>query len=276
MTTSEPIDPEAFRNFEHAGWQKVAREYHDHFGRLTTQVIRPLLDAVGVGEGMRLLDLATGAGYAAAAAARRGAEVIGVDFSAVQVSMARERYPEVEFREGDAEALPFDDETFDALVMNFGMLHFPRPERAMAEANRVLRSGGRVAFTVWAKPEEARGFDIVLRAIEAHGDLNVLIPPGPPFFRFSEPDECRRVLTEAGFTAPDVVQVPQVWKFASTDMVFNAFYDGTPRTGATLRAQSEEALDAIRPAIEQAASAFERGGVIEIPMPAVLASATKP
>ncbi len=138
----EPIDPEAFRDFEYAGWQRFARGYHDNFARLTTQVIGPLLDAVNVGEGVRVLDIATGAGYAAAAAAERGVAVIGIDFSEVQVAMAREQNPKIAFREGDAEALPFDDQSFDAVTINFGMLHFPQPERVVAEANRVLRAGG--------------------------------------------------------------------------------------------------------------------------------------
>ena len=101
---AEPIDPEAFREFEYAGWQEFARGYHDNFAKLTTQVIGPLLDAVNVVEGVCVLDIATGAGYVAAAAAERGAAVIGVDFSGIQVAMAREQYPGIEFQEGDAEA----------------------------------------------------------------------------------------------------------------------------------------------------------------------------
>ena len=272
----EPIDPEAFRDFEYAGWQKFARGYHDNFAKLTTQVIGPLLDAVNVGEGVRALDIATGAGYAAAAAAERGAVVIGVDFSEVQVAMAREQYPKIAFREGDAEALPFDDESFDVVTINFGMLHFPQPERAVAEANRVLRAGGRIGFTVWATPAHAKGFAIVLRAIEEHGDSNVPLPPGPPFFRFSDSDECRRVLTEGGFEQLEFTQVAQIWRFPSPHGFFKAFHEGTPRTGALLRAQHAEVLETIRMAIVEAASAYETKGIIEIPMPAVLASAIKP
>lgn len=113
--------------------------------------------------------------------------------------MAREQYPGIEFQKGDAEALPFDDQNFDVVTINFGMLHFPQPELAVAEANRVLKPGGKFGFTVWATPEHAKAFDIVLRAIEEHGDSNLPLPAGPPFFRFSEPDECRRVLMEGGF-----------------------------------------------------------------------------
>ena len=108
------IDPTAFRDFEFAGWQKVANRYHDTFAGVTVQCIPLLLDAAGVRKGTRVLDIASGPGYAASAAAARGAQVIGIDFSSEMVSEARLRNPAVEFREGDAEALDFSDATFDA------------------------------------------------------------------------------------------------------------------------------------------------------------------
>lgn len=276
MTPSDPVDLEAFREFEHAGWEAVAHRYHHHFARLTPQTAGPLLEAVGVGDGMRVLDVATGPGYAAAAASLRGADAVGIDFAAAQVALARAQYPTLEFHQGDAEALPFPDESFDAVVSNFGMLHFARPERMLAEAHRVLRTGGRVAFTVWAKPEDAKGFGIVLGAVETLGDLDVPLPPGPPFFRFSDGEECAHVLAEAGFVAPVITQVPQVWTLPAPEALFDAVYEAGVRTQAILRAQTADALEAIRRAICDDAKAFERNGVTEIPMPAVLASAAKP
>ncbi len=276
MTPSDPVDPEAFREFEHAGWEAVADPYHRHFARLTAQTAGPLLEAVGVGDGMRVLDVASGPGYAAAAASLRGADAVGIDFAAAQVALARSQFPTLEFHQGDAEALPFPDASFDAVVSNFGMLHFARPERMLAEAHRVLRPGGRVAFTVWAKPEDAKGFGIVLDAVETLGDPDVALPPGPPFFRFSDGEECRRVLAGAGFVAPVITQVAQVWTLPAPEALFDALYEAGVRTRAILRAQTADALEAIRRAICDGAEAFGRDGVTEIPMPAVLASAAKP
>lgn len=273
--TVQPVDPDAFRAFEHAGWENIPTQYHDAFSDLTSQAIRPLLDAVGVRSGVRLLDVATGPGYVAAAAARRGAGVVGVDFSAAMLAEARRQHPGVEFQEGDAEALPFPDSSFDAVVMNFGLLHLGRPEQALAEARRVLRSGGKVGFTVWAWPEEARGFGIVLRAIQTHGSMTVALPPGPPFFRFSDPEECRRVLGDAGFVTPQVMLVPQVWRLRSPDALFEIMQGSTVRTAGLLRAQSSQVLDAIRAEIRDAAASHQRGDTVELPMPAVLASASK-
>lgn len=273
---STVVDAAAFHEFERAGWESIPRAYQDAFGALTTQAIEPLLDAARVGPGVRVLDVATGPGYVAAAAAARRATVVGVDFSAAMLAEARRHAPAIDFREGDAEALPFPDASFDAVVMNFGLLHLGRPDRALAEAHRVLRRGGRLGFTVWAKPDEAIGFGIVLRAIERHGRLDVPLPPGPPFFRFSDPSEGSRVLTELGFESPSAATIPQVWRLASPDALFPFMRDGTVRTAGLLRAQTLEAQTAIRDAIREGVRPYARGGGgVELPMPAVLASATK-
>jgi len=272
---AQTADPSAFHAFERAGWESIPRAYQDAFGTLTTQTIGPLLDATRVGPGVRVLDVATGPGYVASAAAQRGATAVGVDFSAAMLAEARRHFPAVDFQEGDAEALPFPDASFDAVVMNFGLLHLGRPEEALAEAHRVLRPSGRIGFTVWAKPEEAVAFGIVLGAIQRHGRLDVPLPPGPPFFRFSDPEECRRALGELGFQTPEAVQVRQIWRLGSPDALFDIMRDSTVRTAGLLRAQAPEALDAIRADVRDAVRAYQRGGAVELPMPAVLASAAK-
>src|SRR5438552_7336350 len=101
-----------FHEFEHHGWQEVAHGYDTSWALDTIQAIEPLLDAAHVGHNTRLLDVACGPGYVAAAAAARGAEAVGIDFSSVMVEEARARYPEAEFREGDAEQLEFPDSSF--------------------------------------------------------------------------------------------------------------------------------------------------------------------
>jgi ubiquinone/menaquinone biosynthesis C-methylase UbiE len=276
MPSSEPVGPSAFHDFERAGWESIPRAYQDAFGALTIQAVGPLLDAARVGPGVSVLDVATGPGYVASAAARRGARVVGVDFSESMLAEARRHHPAIDFRLGDAAALPFPDASFDAVLMNFGLLHLDRPDRAVAEAHRALRGGGRLAFTVWAKPETAIGFGIVLGAIQRHGRLDVPLPPGPPFFRFSDPEECRRVLVERGFRASEVTTVPQIWRLASLDALFEVMRDSTVRTAGLLRAQTPEAQSAIRAAMREAVRPYARDGGVEIPMPAVLVSAAKP
>jgi ubiquinone/menaquinone biosynthesis C-methylase UbiE len=270
------IDPDSFRQFEHSGWQNIPQQYHQAFGELTAQSIEPLLDAAGVKKGTRVIDIATGPGYVAAAAARRGATVIGVDFSTAMIDEAKGRYPDLEFREGDAEHLPFGNALFDAAVMNFGILHLGRPDHALAEACRVLHAGGRFGFTAWAKPEDAAGFGIVLRALARYGDVNVSLPEGPPFFRFSEPDECIRSLLVAGFASPKVVRVPQFWRLPSLDTLFEFMRDSTVRTAGLLQAQRPDALEKIRDAMRDELKKYQKRNAVELPMPAILTSGMKP
>jgi len=91
------IDADAFRKFEHDGWQRAAVHYADAFGEITRKTAGPLLDAASVHSGTRVLDVATGPGVIAAAAAERGAIVTGLDFSAAMLAEARRRHPTLAF-----------------------------------------------------------------------------------------------------------------------------------------------------------------------------------
>ena len=269
------IEPEAFRIFEHAGWETIPERYHQAFGRLTTQTIGPLLDAVRIKAGTKFLDIATGPGYVAAAAAKRGATVLGLDFSARMLEEARKLHPGIEFREGNAEQLPVGNGLFDSAASNFGILHFSQPELALREAWRVIRAGGYFAFTAWAPPEETVGFDIVLRAVESYGEPRIELPEGPAFFRFSDPAECLRELTGSGFENPTVVKGPQVWRMPDGDALFDAMQNGTVRTAGLLQSQKPVVLQKIRAAICADAEQYRIGEVIELPMPALIAAGTK-
>ena len=138
-----------YREFEYSGWERAAASYADTFETISKLFEAPLLDAVSISAGSKLLDVACGPGLLASTAASRGAQVVGVDFSPNMIAEAQKRYPSLSFRQGDAEALPFPDGTFDAVVIGFGLHHFPFPSRAISEARRVLRAGGHVGFTTW-------------------------------------------------------------------------------------------------------------------------------
>jgi SAM-dependent methyltransferase len=270
------IEPEAFRIFEHAGWEAIPEQYHQAFGGLTTQTIGPLLDALQVKSGTKFLDIATGPGYVAAAAARRGATVLGIDFSSRMLEQARQLHPGTEFRQGDAEQLPLGNGLFDSAATNFGILHFAQPELTLREALRVIRAGGYFAFTAWARPEDTIGFDIVLRAVEAYGEPRIQLPEGPPFFRFSDPGECVRELIGAGFENPTVVKVPQLWRLPGGEALFEVMRDSTVRTAGLLQSQKPMVLQKIRTAICADVEQYRSGEVIELPMPALIAAGTKP
>jgi SAM-dependent methyltransferase len=270
------MEQDDFSAFEHQGWEKVAQPYHAYFGNLTRQSNSALLDALEVRLGVRFLDVASGPGYLAAAAAQRGADAVGVDFAEAMVKQAGRMYPELTFRIGSAEDLPFPDESFDAVGISFGMLHFAHPENALTETFRVLRPGGRIGFTVWATPDKAVGFAMVLKAIEAHGRLDVPLPPGPPFFRFSDLHECERVLVAAGFDEPHVQEISQTLRIRMPETPFDLLMRGGVRIAAILKAQSPEALALIQKSVSEDAAAYQSDGEVRVPMPCVLASARKP
>lgn len=275
MADTPKHDVAAFKAFEHDGWEHVALPYRDAYASLTTQSIASLLDAVNARPGTRLLDVACGPGDASAAAVARGAHATGVDFAAAMVAQASRLHPAIAFRVGDAESLPFPDASFDGVVINFGMLHFADPDRALAEAHRVLGPAGRLAFTVWAPPDRAIGFGLVYEAIERHGRLDVGLPEGPPFFRFADPEECRRSLVAAGFPRPEVRELPLRWRLPSADALFDAFWEGGVRTRGVLRAQTPAAIGAIRDAVAAAAERHAHVGGVEFPMPAVMSAAER-
>ena len=136
-------EPQVCHEFEHTCGEPLPEPYHLAFVGLTSQMIDPLLRAVGAKRGVKVIDIASGPGHVAAAAAKRGAIVLGVDFSAAMVAHAQRLHPAVEFREGNAEQLPLGNGLFDAAVMNFGILHFGQPESGLTEDYRGLRVGGR-------------------------------------------------------------------------------------------------------------------------------------
>src|SRR3954470_1302731 len=168
-----PVDADAFNAFEAAGWEARSAGYDGFFGRITPRLVEPLLEAAAVRSGTRVLDVATGPGYVAARAAERGAAVVGVDLSESMLALARRLHPDLDVRRGDAEALPFDDGAFDAVVGSFVLLHLGRPEQAAREFARVLASGGAVALTVWDVPQRARFLGVFLDAIAEAG----AVPP---------------------------------------------------------------------------------------------------
>ncbi len=139
-----------------AKFKEAQREGWKHFAPLEGLTTRPaahLVQFARVRTGQRVLDVACGTGVAAITAARAGAKVTGIDLTPELLERARENARigsfEVEFREGDVEALPFGDADFDVVLSQFGHMFAPRPKIAIAEMLRVLKPGGTLAFTTW-------------------------------------------------------------------------------------------------------------------------------
>jgi SAM-dependent methyltransferase len=274
---SQTYDPGAFDAFEEAGWSRVADRYEDFIARLTGGTVEALLDAAGVRPEMRVLDVATGTGLAAAGVARRGAQAVGVDVAAAMVEQARSLHPEVEFVQGDVYALPFAQRSFDAVLCNFGLLHFGRPEEAAGELARVLTPGGALALTVWDLPERARLQGVILETVhEVGAELPPDVPPGPPLFRFADESEMSGLLRGAGL---DEIEVSRVG-YEATVASFEKFWNGMVENGVRLRAivhgQPEDVARRIREGVQRRLDEYRVDCGFAVPVSATLASGRKP
>jgi SAM-dependent methyltransferase len=159
-------------------WDRPGAGYHEMAETLRPAVER-LVDSLPKLAGRRVLDLATGTGIAAIEAARRGADVTGVDFAPDLIAEARRRagatgVPGVHFDVGDVETLPYEDASFDVAISSFGSIFAPRHAAVASELARVLKPGGTLAFTAW-KPE---GPNLRLMTLMAP----YLPPPSPDAF----------------------------------------------------------------------------------------------
>ena len=272
-----PIDADSFNAFEAEGWEQQAGGYERLFGRITARLVEPLLQAAQVGPADRVLDLATGPGYVAAAAAWRVASVVGVDVAAAMVALARERHPELEFQQADAHALPFADASFDALVGNFLVLHLGRPEQAAKEFARVLAPAGRLALTAWDVPEEARFLGVFLDAVAAAGaTAPAALPQGPDFFRFSRNEELEALLGGAGLEDIEVETIAFVYPAATTDQLWDGLLSGSVRTAALIVRQTPDTQRRIRAEFDGLVAQYVVGDGLEIPVSVKLAVARKP
>jgi ubiquinone/menaquinone biosynthesis C-methylase UbiE len=267
------VTSESFRDFEHAGWvdNSVVLSYHSKIGEMTRACVPALLEAAGLKAGDRILDVACGAGYVAAAARDRGAEALGVDFSAAQVRLAEQSYRGHRFVEGDAEALPFTDAEFDVVFNAFGLPHVPNPEVATAEAYRVLKPGGRFVYASWSEAAKCIGFSMFYDAVRALGSHDVGLPQGPNFFSYGSSDFAKDMLGRAGFANVVTKEIPLTWRVTSPDTIIEAISSGTVRAAAVLNRQSPDNLAKIKQHLRERISVFRQDDRYEVPTPALVA-----
>jgi SAM-dependent methyltransferase len=232
-------DGAAFKAFEAAGWSDRAGTYDALMAHATAFAIEPLLDAAGVGSGTRVLDVGCGLGTLSAAAAARGATVVGADLAEGMLAEARRRYPHVEFVHADAEALPFADDAFDVALGAFIVNHLPHPERAANELRRVART---VALAMWGPEDEVGILGIPARAAR---DLAANVPPGPDALRFTDAGELARLIDGT------VTEITPTLHVNSLDELWDGVRGGTVRTAARLAAASETQLAAVRAHLEE-------------------------
>jgi ubiquinone/menaquinone biosynthesis C-methylase UbiE len=275
-TALSPEDAERLRAFERQRHDKLATTYHDFFTPITALAVRPLLDAIGFQAGVDLLDVATGPGSLAAEAHRSGARTVGVDLSPGMIELAAKSHPGIDFRVAEVEHLPFADSSFDAVVCNFGLGHFPCPEASVAECTRTLRQGGKIALSWWDDPSKQRIQGLFREAIAEIGvGLPADIPKGYSMFRFADGDEFRRLLEGAGLIDVMVQEHVTTYLVPDVDTLWHGGLGSFALTASAIAQQDETTQAAIRAALERRAGAYKTPAGLELPIAFKMGSGRK-
>ena len=269
---------QAWNGYEGEHWAA-----HDHrYDAVNSGFNAFVLDAAGIGDDCRVLDIGCGTGQLTREAARRAPQghATGVDLSAPMLARARARAAKQEianvtFTRGDAQSCPFPPGGFDAAVSRFAVMFFADPVAAFANIGAALRPGGRLAFVSMA-PMAGTDMGAIFGAVAAELPPPPVAPQTPSPLSLAEPGRIEAILTDAGFTAVTCARVEagQVWGRDVEDAA--AFIWGwgpvqfqAGRAGADTTARARAALTAALRPFETPAGVVTRG-------PAWLVTARRP
>ena len=251
-----------------APWDRAAATYDESFRGQSDQLDAPMLDAAGVVSGSRVLDVGCGTGQLSRTARHRGAEVVGTDISDGMIEVARAQLPDSRFVVAPAERQPFDDASFDAVVMGLVLFLLPDPTAALTEAHRVLRPGGRIACSLWRFP--LVGHALVYDRLQEY----LPGPPvagGPPLLGVEDGTVLTDALTAAGFSDVELTEVDLRWSLPDSSRLFDAIV-----AMQDLSMLDETALSALRGDVAADAEVYRDGERLSIPFPARILSGARP
>lgn len=207
------------------GWTRDTQLLWD-----TTRVVgEDMVDRLDPQPGETILELAAGTGDTGFLAAQRVGQsgtVICSDFIPAMVEGARDRAAaaavhNIDYRVLDAENIDLPDESVDGVLCRWGYMLMPHPDRALRETRRVLRSGGRLSFSVWGEPGHNPWATIVGTTRRDIGRPVDADPYGPGgVFSMSDPDTVRTMVRDAGFRDVDVHEVDMTWRFSNFDAIW--------------------------------------------------------
>src|SRR5262245_907855 len=239
--------PEATRPDLHAIKQRQQQAWASgNFAVVASRIVlvaEQLCDTADLRAGWRVLDVATGSGNAAIAAARLGCDAVGVDYVPALLERGRRRAAAeglvVELVEGDAEALPFPDYSFDAVTSVFGTMFAPHHTQAAAELLRVCKSGGTIALASWT-PDGFIGE--LFRTVAAH----VPPPPGVPAPMLWGTEAHLHDLLGHGIASLELRERTFTFRFASAEELvafFRRWYGPTLKAFAALEGPARDTLE---------------------------------
>ncbi|WP_103510738.1 class I SAM-dependent methyltransferase [Streptomyces sp. SM13] len=264
--------PTPFDHAERRIWSGKAEPYARTYARLCAHPVAALLDAAEVGPGSRVLDVGCGSGTVSAEAVARGASVDAADAEPGMAEATRRAAPTADVRVAHLPELPYEEDTFDAVVGNFVLNHVGRPREALAELRRVTRPGGRVAVTIWRSPG-APGQTLIGRATQAAGltrpDWLPALAPEDDFPRTRE--GLAALLDAAGLLGAECDEV--AWEHrCDTDIWWAGAERGIGAIGQVLNSRGAEGMAEARRAYDGLCAEFRTAdGLLVLPHVALLA-----
>jgi len=233
-----------------------------------------LLDLVMLKPGERVLDVACGTGVVARQAAARvgaGGQVVGLDLNGDMLALARALGPAVEWRAGNAMALPFAASAFDAVVCQQGLQFFPDSGQALREARRVLVPSGRFAVAVWCAIESSPGHHALARGLERYVGTDAA---GLMYavYRLGDAQTLQMMLENAGFHDVRVRRDQRVAHFPSPELFVRWVVVGSVLGRAGVRVR-DESLAALIREVDGALQPYVRADGLAFPMESHLAVA---
>ncbi|MBV7378715.1 class I SAM-dependent methyltransferase [Maritimibacter dapengensis] len=264
------MDYSAFRDGERKGWSKRAELYGDATARATLQTIPKLLDHAMLFPGAKVLDAGCGPGFVAATAKLLGAVAEGIDFSERMVEQAKVQFPDIKFSVADAEDLPAQDATFDVVLSNIVLFHVTDPEKAMAEARRVLKPTGRFVFSQWLGPDRSECYRLLFDVLGRHADMS-RADPAPNAYVLSDEANVSEMMRRAGF-ADIKAEIVENVLHAPGPSFFDFFMKFGVRVPLIIERQERDAQDTIRNEVDKVTEPYLSEGVYKLPMPSIVFS----
>jgi SAM-dependent methyltransferase len=230
-------------------WGSRARDWADVQESVALPLFETVLQETAVAKNTSVLDIGCGSGIFCEMAAKRGARVGGLDASDQLIAIARERVPSGDFRTGEMEELPYEDQTFD-MVTGFSSFQFAaNPIKALQEASRVSRTGT-VVIAVFGAPEESEA----TAYIKAMGSLLPPPPSGAPGpFALSAGGALEALVIKAGLTPSVLKKVACPWDYPDEEITLR----GLMSSGPAIRAIQEKGEDVVRDIILKVIAPFK-------------------
>jgi ubiquinone/menaquinone biosynthesis C-methylase UbiE len=288
-TATSPEMINAFKQMVREEWDdkrtvEAWRRWRTQFRVQTAEVTRLILQAAEIAPGMQVLDIASGTGEPLRSVAKivgPAGHVTSTDLSASMLRVAEESATEdnlhnITYQQADAHALPFADNSFDRITCRWGVMYFGDPQQALSEIRRVLKRGGKVAFTAWG-PLEENPF-----MIGSLGPLfkRVQVPPPPPGaptpFKYAAHGSLTVALEGVGFkdVAEETEQVSFPWP-GSPENLWEHFQDVAAPFRPIIESLSLEERKSATEEIQATYRQFYDGQQINMPAVIVVASAVK-